>query len=227
MSFSKNIYDKESYKQSINQSVGPGIYRMATPPISCNPCYPYPPSVRLQKRGVSVIKNTPLIDVDSELSGITRKLSKNMNGQYLPSCPDSVCESGEVCGQGVVGTCSGQKKGERASDSNLLHMPDCFVPAEDTRLTNPPCNLRGTGWNRWESLCKNPQERVEMPFDWNINNRIIVKDNHRPCIPNPIDPTPALPVGGNLPCEQTSNTCAAFTDPASVNWQNESNIRNY
>jgi hypothetical protein len=227
MSFSKNIYDKESYKQSINQSVGPGIYRMATPPISCKPCYPYPPTVRLQRQGDSVLKNTLLIDVDSELSGITRKLSKNITQQYLPSCPDSVCESGEVCGQGVVGTCSGGKPGERATDSNLLHMPDCFVPAEDTRLTNPPCNLRGTGWNRWESLCKNPQERVEMPFDWNINNRIVVKDNHRPCIPNPIDPTSALPIGGEMPCEQTSLTCAAFTQPSSVNWQTESNIRNY
>ena len=226
MSFSKNIYDKESYKQSINRSVGPGIYRMATPPISCNPCYPYPPSVRLQKRGVSVIKNKPLIDVDSELSGITRKLSKNMNGQYVPSCPDSVCESGEVCGQGVVGTCSGQKK-EKEQLTVIYYICLIVCTREDVDLTNPPCNLRGTGWNRWESLCKNPQERVEMPFDWNINNRIIVKDNHRPCIPNPIDPTPALPVGGNLPCEQTSNTCAAFTDPASVNWQNESNIRNY
>ena len=66
-----------------------------------------------------------------------------------------------------------------------------------------------------------------MPFDWNISNRIVVKDNHRPCIPNPIDPTPALPVGGDLPCEQTTNTCANFTEPASVNWQNENNIRNY
>lgn len=226
MSFSKNIYDKESYKQSINQSVGPGIYTMATPPISCKPCYPYPPTVRLQRQGVSILKNKSLIDVDSELSGITRKLSKNINDQYLPSCPDSVCESGEVCGQGVAGSCNG-RKGERAPDNNLLHMPDCFVPAEDTRLTNPPCNLRGTGWNRWEPLCKNPQERVEMPFDWNINNRIIVKDNHRPCIPNPIDASAALPRGGDLPCEQTSLTCASFTNPVSVNWQTESNIRDY
>jgi hypothetical protein len=39
---------------------------------------------------------------------------------------------------------------------------------DDSRLSNPPCNLRGTGWNRWEWLCLNPQERVEIPFDWNI-----------------------------------------------------------
>ena len=30
-------------------------------------------------------------------------------------------------------------------------------------------------------------------FDFNINNRLIVKDNHRPCVPRPIDQSPALP----------------------------------
>ena len=76
----------------------------------------------------------------------------------------------------------------------MQHWKDCFVAAEDTRLTNPSCNLRGTGWNRWEHLlCGNPQERVEIPFNWNISNRIQAKDNHRPCIPSPLDPTPALP----------------------------------
>ena len=200
---------------------------MATPPISCEPCYPYPPSVRLQKRGDSLIKNTPLIDVDSELSGITRKLSKNIGEQYIPQCPDSVCSSGEVCGQGVVGQCSGMKRGERATDSNLVHMPDCFVPAEDTRLNNPPCTLRGTGWNRWEWLCLNPQEKIEIPFDWNINNRLIVKDNHRPLIPNPISPEPALPKELNLPCEETSSICGNFTQPPSVHWRSCNTINQY
>ena len=58
--------------------------------------------------------------------------------------------------------------------------------AEEIRTSNPPCNLRGTGWNRWEWLCMDPQERVLMPFDNMVSNRIIVKDNHRPCVPNPI-----------------------------------------
>ena len=56
---------------------------------------------------------------------------------------------------------------------------------EDTRLSNPPCTLRGTGWNRWEWLCQDPQEELR-PFDFNISNRIAAKDAHRPCIPIPI-----------------------------------------
>ena len=106
--------------------------------------------------------------------GITRKISNDPNMYFKPKCIDSVCNSGEVCGQGVIGKCGDQKDGERVGDEDLHHWKDCQIPAEDTRLSNPSCNLRGTGWNRWEWLCLNPQEKVEVPFDYNISNRIIV-----------------------------------------------------
>lgn len=228
MSFTNLSYDKGAYTTDLNQSVGPGVYRLGEPSISCEgQCYPYPPTVRLQRQGDSISKNNLLVDVDSELLGITRKLSEDPNKQYQPNCVDTVCSSGEACGQGVAGQCSGMKPGQRAGDQNLHHWQDCYIPAEDTRLSNPSCNLRGTGWNRFEWLCLNPQDRVEIPFDWNISNRIVVKDNHRPCIPNPVDPTPVLPKGGELPCEPTQLTCAAFTQPNSVHWQTAQNIKKY
>jgi hypothetical protein len=223
MSFSKNIYDKESYKQSINQSVGPGVYTLGAPKVSCKQCYPWAPTNRIQTQGVSHIQNSLLIDIDSDLSGITRKLSKNIMESYTPACPDTVCDSGEVCGQGVVGKCSNGN----IPEPNFQHLADCFDPAEDTRLSNPACNLRGTGWNRWTWLHRNPQERLALPFDWNINNRLVVKDNHRPIIPTPIDPTLALPLGGELPREPTQSTESSFTQPTSVHWQCDSNIKRY
>ena len=62
--------------------------------------------------------------------------------------------------------------------------------------------MRGLG-NRWEWLCLDPQEKVLIPFDHNINNRIIVKDNHRPIIPKPLDQSLALPKDPQpLPCEK-------------------------
>ena len=75
----------------------------------------------------------------------------------------------------------------------MKHTRDCDNWVENTRISNPSCNLRGTGWNRWEWLCENPQERVLMPFDTNISNRLVVKDNHRPVIPKLIDQNPILP----------------------------------
>lgn len=227
MSFTNISYDKGAYVTELNQSVGPGVYQLGEPVINCDQCYPYPPTVRLQLQGDSISSKNLLVDVDSELLGITRKLSQDPNKKFQPKCVDNVCSSGEVCGQGVIGKCSNNKNGERAHDSDLKHWKDCYIPAEDTRLSNPSCNLRGTGWNRWEWLCLNPQDRVEIPFDYNISNRIIVKDNHRPIVPKPVDPIPLMPKGGKLPCEPTSMTCGAFTQPNSVHWQKEDTIRSY
>lgn len=228
MSFNKAYYDEGAYKQQLNESVGPGVYMLGKPNISCEPCYPYAPSVRLDRQGNSVSSRQALIDIDSELSNITRKLSRDPKDKYIPNCPNSMCTSGEVCGQGVVGNCKEHNRGQRVGDNDLLHFKDCFIPAEDTRLSNPSCNLRSTGWNRWEWLCHDPQERVMMPFDWNISNRIVVKDNHRPIIPNPISQTLVLPKGqGQMPCETIENTCANPTMPNSTAWQSADVIRRY
>ena len=232
MSFNRLSYDTKAYKQEINQSVSPGIYQMNKPPVSCEQCYPYPPSVRLQKQGNSIDKKNSLIDIDSELMGITRKLSKVPGEQYVPCCPNAECKGGYPCGQGVAAACKAKgealSRGSRPQDANLHHWKDCFIPKEHCRLSNPPCTLRGTGWNRFEWLCLDPQERVLIPFDHNINNRIIVKDNHRPCIPTPIDPQPSLPRGGKLPCDPiASSICGNPTQPPSVHWRTSSEIQKY
>ena len=65
----------------------------------------------------------------------------------------------------------------------------------------------------------NPQDKVELPFAAGTCNRIVVKDNHRPCIPTPIDPFPLLPRGGELPCELITPVCSNPTAPASVYWK--------
>ena len=54
---------------------------------------------------------------------------------------------------------------------------DCnFKTNSYTRLDNPSSNLRGTGINRWEWLCRNPQSNVFIPFRNNLNTRLIMKD---------------------------------------------------
>jgi hypothetical protein len=229
MSFNRLNYDTCEYKQTLAQSIGPGHYQVNTPPIDCNSCYPYPPSIRLQSSGASVNKDINAIDIDSEMLNITRPASKCPSKKYMPICPGSKCNTGEPCGQGVSDVCN--NKGEMAPTNftkGTTSFPDCeILPQEETRTSNPPCNLRGTGWNRWEWLCLNPQDKIEMPFDWNISNRIITKDNHRPCIPNPIDPVRVLPLGGTIPCEKTKGVCGTPTNPTSVQWRNLSEIKKY
>lgn len=188
MNFTRLDYDNCTYEHNLKQSVGVGDYIINTPTIECNGCYIRDPTQRLGKFvGGSVASDKPLVDVSSELLNITRKASNCPTQKYIPGA-DPFC--------------------------NLKHLPVCdSYTAEDTRISNPPCTLRSTGWNRWEWLCKNPQDKALIPFDYNINYRMIVKDNHRPCLPHPIDFTQTLPpdhfndteITGVVPCSEVSN----------------------
>lgn len=159
MSSNRLNYDVKAYQTTINQSSGPGKYQLSRPAISCEPCFQTNPETRMQSVGVSVSKDRPLIDVDSELMGLTRKATKD---------PE-------------------KKMYQNKDDNNLKHFKDCFINQEHTKLSNPPSNLRGTGWNRWEWLCQNPQDQVEIPFNWKMDTKLVAKDNHKPCIPTPMD----------------------------------------
>ena len=222
MSFNRLAYDTCSYKQVLAESISPGVYQINKPPVSCEPCYPDDPRIRLQSRGASVSETTSLIDVDSEMLGITRKNSRCPENKYL-----SHSQASHNCGA-QTGSVGKECNGSVCLDYNPIHFGNCFKPVEDTRLSNPPCTLRGTGWNRWEWLCQDPQERVEIPFDYQIHSRTVVKDNHRPCIPNPLDQYSSWPVPDNKPiCENIVRTCGVPTGPPSVQWRSADEIRRY
>ena len=201
MSFNRLNYDTCAYKQNLYQSVGPGEYRLTEPPNTEEICFANSPQIRMQYQGVSVPQDKPLIDVDSELLNLTRPATNCPSRKYIPD--------GSQCG--LVDP--------RDEEKNKVHGKDCFFTVEDTRLSNPPCTLRGTGWNRWEWLCLDPQERVLMPFDHNISNRLVVKDNHRPCIPEPIDVNLSLPPQtGEIVASATRPSASVPTGPPSIQW---------
>ena len=179
MSFNRLDYDTCSYKQEISESIGPGEYQLNTPFISCDDCYNKDPQIILQRSGNSVAKQMPMIDVDSELININRKLSNCSNDSFIPKF---------------------NKEGDIDNSIEVINFKNCDMPpTENTLLSNPPCNLKGTGWNRWEWLCQDPQDKVEMPFDYNISNRLVFKDNHRPVVPNLIDQNVFLPKANDEP----------------------------
>lgn len=164
-------YDNCTYKHNLKQSVSVGDYKINQPRVECVSCFEPSPSVILNGNGVDVCSDKPLIDVDSELKLINRHATNCPAQKYLPS-------SKSYCAKATVPDCRG-------------------LTNEDTRLSNPPCTLRASGWNRWEWLCQNPQDKALVPFDFMISNRIVVKDNHRPCIPQPIDQSHSLPALNN------------------------------
>ena len=206
MSFNRLNWDACTYQHNLKQSIGAAEYQLNTPRLECHGCFPFDPLThRTPKYGASLCSNKPLIDVDSELKRITRKASNCPTEDYIPSDND-FCE--------------------------LRSMPDCrtSLPTEVTRLSNPPCTLRCTGWNRWEWLCQNPQAKALVPFDHNISYRTIVKDNHRPCIPSPIDQSLALPPfnqSDEIITYDPSQCMQENKDIPSITWKNCKSLNSY
>ena len=208
MSFNRLNYDTCSYKQVLEESVGPGEYQLAAPHVSCEPCFNKDPRYRLQRNGVSLNTRMNMIDTDSELMNLTRTQSNCSEKKFNPKFNSA---------------------GNIQNPSDMLHLTECKnLTTEDTRLSNPPCTLRGTGWNRWEWLCQDPQERVLVPFDYEIDTRNNVRDNHRPSIPEPLDPSESLPSPTNEPIMNNIEKVKGVpTGPPSVQWRSLDEIRRY
>ncbi len=220
MSSNRLPYDTCAYKQQLAESIGVGVYQLGKPNNSCEPCYADDPRIMLQSQGVSISKHN-LVDVDSELMGITRNASRCPERQYMPACDaDGLCgASGGVNAKCAVGAklCVSHQK-------NPIKYENCFKGSRDTRLDNPPSTLRCTGWNRWEWLPLNPQDKVEIPFDFQIDTKLIAKDNHRPCIRFPMDQSQALPPQNNS--TEIFYPVNNYTHEPSITWQSIRNISN-
>lgn len=165
------------------------MYMLASPAndcgLQCNRDIPADPHMRYQAWGPGTCPPGSAVDDGSELLGLRYKASKCSADAYSP---------GKYAAKG---TCS--VKGN--TDPRA-----CTAPTEPTRLSNPPCTLRSTGWNRWEWLCFDPQERALVPFEWNVSYRTVVKDNHAPILEQPIDQSEFIPAAGKLPSVHRTNT---------------------
>ena len=160
--FTRNRYDVQDYNRDLYQTIRPGYFKTNLPRNDCDGCL-NPNPTHNASFGNS-LHNKNLMDVDSELMGLTRKNTKCPENKYNPD-----------------------RANEEFKNSDKKHFRDCpnFV-GESTRLSNPGCTLRGTGFNRWEWLCQNPQDKAIEPH-FNVlrqDTRLMTKDEHRACIPN-------------------------------------------
>lgn len=169
-------HDGCSYQEKLSRSIGPGMYMLGTPANDADECgrdIPNDPSVRWQSFGSGFCTPGRVVDTGSELRGLNYKNTKCAAAEYNPET--FVPKADAMCNP------------KRTQD-----VRKCTAPQESSRLSNPPCTLRSTGWNRWEWLCDDPQERATIPFNHQVSNRILVKDNFVPCLPTPKDQTNAL-----------------------------------
>ena len=151
-------------KNSIEQSIGTGIYQTNTVKTSARPVYPWAPTVRIQKRGASLVDDASLIDVDSEMMNINRINSLDPLKQYIP--PDQ------------------EKR------VNYRDFEDGFFHSDSTRLTNPAMDLRGMTKSNFDPIFFDPQENVIEP-DFigkrtGINTHLSLVDDFQECFETPI-----------------------------------------
>lgn len=194
--WTRGKYDKEYLNVDLRQSMRPLEFSL-DPNYSerCDRCLPTEVGW-LGKQGVSYDSHRPMVDTESDLWNIGRPLSKDVH-RYHPTC--------------IKGDCIGVMNDCDKCQPALSHFPLCGMKYESTRLSNPPFTLKETGVNRFQPICLDPQDRTrwEHPGEVGINYRMVVKDNHVPCMPHPMDQTLALPKGGVLPCEKIFPTCRA------------------
>jgi len=200
MSFTGLNYDSAAYDQLLRESLGTLKYQLNTPQHS--QCFVEDSNIMMQKGGVSVDMTKPMIDIDSELMGINRKQSHDPHKKYIPKM---------------------DAKGNICSETKKINYNPCKnIKTEHTRLSNPSFNLRGTGWNRWEWLCQNPQEKLDIEFSMNTNTKILAKDSHRPIVPTPLGAGESLPKEKNEPPKEEKYTFEEVpTGPLSVNWERQ------
>lgn len=211
--FQRLKYDAGNYARHVEQSTRPLDFILD--PVNthrCNPCRPEEVGY-LGKFGVSYDTNQPLIDTESELLNLTRPASNDPNFKYLPFCPNcgakknncgsTACLEGLPCGDGVSNDCVN-------CQPKLFHFPSCGLRREFSRISNPTYTLKETGVNRFQPTYLDHQDPThwELQGEVGINYCLVAKDNHVPCIPRPIDQTPALPVGKPIPCQPIVAACA-------------------
>lgn len=128
-------------------------YYLNAPGINCPTSFPVDFTTRIQKNGASWVSGQWKTDVESDLKNINRLGTRVRDN-----------------------SASYQPKQNKFNYMPLQAAPDESFPLLFNRTTNPPCTLRGTGWNRWEGMPHNPQLTFETPFDFFIPSRTLDKE---------------------------------------------------
>ena len=160
MAFTRFNYDECRTKKRLQESTGPGRYSLNKPGNGPNPCFFNDPQLRVQGWGAnlhSVINGSP-IDIDSDLKGTTRKLTKYCTNKKFPFSGVPISQQNEypVCRDAIT---------------------------DESRATHPAWQYRALPQNREYPLFFNPQENVCLRFHNNLNTRLLERDNFVPKIP--------------------------------------------
>ena len=160
MSFTRFNYDKCRTEKLLQESTGPGRYILNTPGWGAQPTFINDPQIRMQTWGGNLrhVPDGHCIDIDSDLMGITRKLTKDCTDKKYPN-------------KAVVRS---QKINYPSNNESIVN---------ESRATHPAWMYKDLEQDHRYYLPLDPQENVCMNFQNNLNTRLLERDNHKPNIP--------------------------------------------
>ena len=148
MSSNRLIYDTCAYKKELDQSVGPLNYTLYPGKYqNCSKC-----RIELGTVGgnnVSLFSGN-LVDLENDLRGMSRNLNR-----------DQLCQNNYE---------------KFTAKSEKINYPTCNPFTEQSRATHPAWELRDLEQINWQYLPYNPQQSTCIPFQNNLNTRILEKD---------------------------------------------------
>ncbi len=209
-SLSRGMYDDCAYKRRLHESTSPLMYQIN--PIayeSCTKCHQaYPGFIgSLGGQGFGIGPNR--VDIDSDLRGQTRLLTKCPSHKYNPNSY-KFCGACGNCDQGLPCGCG------HCQTRDVSHLKDCrpgIIPVEslDTRAFDS-CNPQKNAYiDRFDYLCANPQNPSRIFYSpsertrLGHNTRLDIRDFSGKCLPN----HPKLPEmddcqSGGMSCRQVN-----------------------
>ena len=164
-------YDSCRTIKHLQQSTDPGRWIMNVPGNGSNPCYMEDPQIIIQKWGANLRTNTT--NLESELLGVNRMLSRD---------------------------CLGKDNYNNFNVPNeAISFPSCTnLYTEQSRVIMPAWTARDLEQVDWYYPQLNPQENTCLPFENNLNTRILEKNcfqAKRPCLSsNDSNNLPNLPI---------------------------------
>ena len=149
MAFTRFNDDPCRINKQLQESTDPSKYMLDVPGNGLNPCYMDDPFIRMQKWGGNL--QTNVIGLENDLRGLTRGLNRDhiQSNNYI----------------------------NNAAKSEQKKYPVCNPSTEQSRATHPAWEVRDLEQVAWNILPLNPQENVCIPFQNNLNTRILEKDN--------------------------------------------------
>jgi len=149
MSFTRFHDDPARIRKQTEESSFAGKYALNMPGPGVNLPFIEDTQVRLQYWGANLMTNT--VNLESDLRGLTRKTNRDLleyNDYKLASF------------QGTP-----------------VSYPNQSTFIDESRATHPAWMFRDLEQSRWEEPLINPQANLEKKFHYNIQTRILEKDN--------------------------------------------------